>query len=120
MSHPAFRVRAVVLVTLVGSLIACGGGSGSSTSSVNAAAALAAAKQKFDSTAGVHFALSSENATGGDVYLTGGDGDASRPSNFGGTFKVFFHIGVISVKVVSSGGGFYVQLPLSSLPSRLD
>jgi hypothetical protein len=97
-----------------------GGGSGSSTSSASASAMLATAKQTVDAASSLHFDLSSENATGGTVYLKSGNGDAARPSDFGGTFDVYFNIGTITIKVVSTAGVFYVQLPFTGSWDKTD
>jgi hypothetical protein len=102
-------------------LVGCGGGGGgSSTSSANPTEMLAAAKHTVDSTPSLHFDLSSENATGGTVYLKSGNGDAARPSDFGGTFDVYYNIGTITLKVVSTAGTFYVQLPFTGTWDKTD
>jgi hypothetical protein len=111
--------RLALLVAGLTVLAACGSG-GSSSTSVDAAAMLAAAKHTVDTASSLHFSLSSQNASGGSVYLKGGDGDAARPDKFSGTFDVYFNIGTITISVVSTSGAFYVQLPFTGSWDKTD
>jgi lipoprotein LprG len=68
----------------------------------------------------VHFALSSSGAPSTGTILTGGDGDISRPSSFGGTLKVQAAGSTVDLKVVSVGGTVYAQLPFAQKYSVID
>ena len=79
----------------------------------SAATLLQRAKATFDQTTAFHFQLSSQNTPGTGLELTAAEGDALRPDGFTGTLTVEDAGLPLAIKVVSTGGGFYVQLPFS-------
>ena len=78
------------------------------------------AKASIDSAPAVHFVLTSQDATGSGALITGGSGDARRPDSFSGTLQVSDSGFNLSVGVVSTGGVFYAQTPLSLGYTRTD
>ena len=108
----------LLLLVIAGAatLAACG----SSGPPPDPRAELTTAKAKVDAASALHFALSSENAGGSDVYVNGGDGDAARPDGFSGNFDVYYKVGIVKVGVASSGGTFYVKLPFGGGFSKAD
>ncbi len=79
----------------------------------SAATLLQRARATFDQTTSFHFQLSSQDTPGTGLELTGAVGDALRPDGFAGTLTVQ-ELGLpLAVKVVSTGGGFWVELPFS-------
>jgi LppX_LprAFG lipoprotein len=101
-----------LLVTGIAVLLlgACGG----STTAPDPAALLRDAKQSVDSASGLHFTLTSQNVTGTGPLITGGEGNARRPNSFSGSLSVVDSGFTVTVNVVSSGGVFYAQTPLST------
>jgi lipoprotein LprG len=87
---------------------ACGGSSGPS-----AATLLQKAKATFDQTTSFHFQLSSQNTPGIGLELTAAQGDALRPDGFTGTLTIEDAGLPLAIKVVSTGGKFYVELPFT-------
>ncbi len=77
-------------------------------------------KTSIDAAATVHFTLTSQGVTGTGTLITGGQGDASRPDSFAGTLSVVAGGFPVSVKIVSTGGVFYAQTPLSSTYDKTD
>jgi outer membrane lipoprotein-sorting protein len=110
----AFALMAVLLALPV--LAGCtGGGSGDSATEL-----LAKAKKTLDATKTVHFVLTSTGAPATGTILTGGEGDIARPSSFQGTLK-FQAVGSnVDLKVISSGGTVYAQLPFAQSYSTID
>lgn len=90
------------------------GACGSGSNTPNPAQLLHDAKQSVDSALGLHFTLTSQNVAGSGPLITGGAGDARRPSSFAGSLSVVDSGFTLSVKVVSTGGVFYAQTPLST------
>lgn len=103
-------VAAVLAALLMPQLSGCGG----RTYETDPRQLLSEGRQAVDSTPAVHFTLTSENAGGVATYISGGEGDARRPDGFAGSFSVSFNGLLLSIGVVSSGGTFYVKLPLRS------
>ena len=92
-----------------------GGGSGDSATEL-----LAKAKKTLDATKTVHFVLTSTGAPATGTILTGGEGDIARPSSFQGTLKVQAVGSNVDLKVISSGGTVYAQLPFAQSYSTID
>jgi len=110
----AFALMAVLLALPV--LAGCtGGGSGDSATEL-----LAKAKKTLDATKTVHFVLTSTGAPATGTILTGGEGDIARPSSFQGTLKVQAVGSNVDLKVISSGGTVYAQLPFAQSYSTID
>ena len=61
----------------------------------------------------MHFTLTSQGVTGTGTLITGGQGDARRPDSFAGSLSVVAGGFPVTVNVVSTGGVFYAQTPLS-------
>ncbi|MGB9378694.1 MAG: LppX_LprAFG lipoprotein [Mycobacteriales bacterium] len=118
-------VRSRVLVVCALCVVALGLASCSSTKNNRSGrpdgpvALLAAAKQTIDSTDSLHFSLTSSNVPDGAV-LRGGEGSAARPDKFKGDLKVAFAGTTANVKVISVGGKFYAQLPITPGYSTVD
>jgi lipoprotein LprG len=108
----ALMAALVALPVLAG----CTGG-GSSDSAPDL---LAKAKKTLDSTKTIHFVLTSTGAPATGTILTGGEGDIARPSSFEGTLKVQAVGSTVDLKVVSSGGTVYAQLPFAQSYSTID
>jgi lipoprotein LprG len=79
----------------------------------SAATLLQRAKATFDQTTAFHIQLTSQNAAGSGTMLTAAQGDAVRPDGFSGTLSIENSGFTLQVKVVSTGGNFYVQLPFT-------
>jgi lipoprotein LprG len=107
-------VRRLVIATAIVLIAGCG------TTPVDAAQLLRDAKQSIDSASAVHFTLTSQNVTGAGPLITGGEGDARRPDGFSGKLNVVVAGFAVTVNVVSTGGVFYAQTPLSSSYDRTD
>jgi len=99
------RIAAVAGLALAAA--ACG------HSGPSAATLLQKAKTTFDQTSSFHFQLSSQNTPGAGLELTAAAGDAVRPDGFTGTLTVEEAGLPLAIKVVSTGGNFYAQLPFS-------
>jgi lipoprotein LprG len=95
------------LSAAVTTLSACGS---SKTFETDPRALLHEAKQVVDSTPALHFAITSQNATGSGVFITGGDGDAARPDRFAGTIAVSLNGIGVNIRILSVGGVFSVSL----------
>ena len=108
---PATLRGAVLLVAaLLAALLAgCSGGSSDSPSDL-----LGKAKTTLDQTKSVHFVLTSQGTPSAGTALMGGEGDIARPSAFQGTLKVQAAGSTVDLKVISSGGKVYAQLPLAT------
>lgn len=73
------------------------------------------AKSTIDGTEALHFTLTSENAKGSGLVLSGGEGDARRkPDAFTGTLTVTLAGAPLTVRIVSVGGTFYAQEPFAT------
>lgn len=107
----------LALALLLVALTACSGGGSKQES---ASDLLAKAKTTLDQTKSVHFVLSSQGTPSAGTALMGGEGDIARPSAFQGTLKVQAVGSTVDLKVVSSGGKVYAQLPLASTYSQVD
>ncbi len=101
------RRRLAALAGLAIAIAACG------YSGPSAAALLQKAKATFDQTTSFHLQLSSQDTPGTGLELTAAEGDALRPDGFTGTLTIEEAGLPLAVKVVSTGGGFYVELPFS-------
>ncbi|MGH7721401.1 MAG: LppX_LprAFG lipoprotein [Candidatus Dormibacteria bacterium] len=114
-------MRGARRLLVTGTALALSAGCGSAPA-VDPAQLLRDAKHSIDSTPAVHFTLTSANvtATGAAPLITGGEGDARRPNSFAGSLSVVAAGFPLNVKVVSSGGAFYAQTPLSSGYTRTD
>jgi lipoprotein LprG len=75
---------------------------------------LAQAKATIDHTPSLHVALTSENARGTGVVLTGADADAKRPNSFAGALHVSAGGAPLTVSIVSISGTFYAELPFTT------
>jgi hypothetical protein len=104
----------VVTVATVAALAGCG------SAPVDPAQVLRDAKQSIDSASAVHFTLTSQGVTGTGPLITGGSGDAHRPSGFAGSLSVLVGGFPLTVNVVSTGGVFYAQTPLAAGYTRAD
>jgi lipoprotein LprG len=107
-------IRRLVIATATILIAGCG------TTPVDPAQLLRDAKQSIDSASAVHFTLTSQNVTGAGPLITGGEGDARRPDSFSGRLNVVVAGFAVTVNVVSTGGVFYAQTPLSSSYDRTD
>jgi lipoprotein LprG len=110
------RGRLLVAGASLALLAACG----SSATAPDPGQLLKDAKQSIDSAPTVHFTLTSQGVTGTGTLITGGQGDASRPNSFAGTLSVVAGGFPVTVKIVSTGGVFYAQTPLSSSYDKTD
>jgi lipoprotein LprG len=99
--------RLLVTGTAVLLLGACG------SPPVDPAQLLRDGKQSVDSASGLHFTLTSQNVTGTGPLITGGQGDARRPNSFSGTLTVVDSGFTVTVNIVSTGGVFYAETPLT-------
>jgi hypothetical protein len=108
----ALMAALVALPVLAG----CSGGG----SSQSAPDLLAKAKTTLDATKTVHFVLSSSGAPPTGTILTGGEGDIARPSSFQGTLKVQAVGSTVDLKVISSGGTVFAELPFAQTYSTID
>jgi lipoprotein LprG len=109
-------VMSCVAVLMAG---ACGGHS-SAPPKADAQTLLRRGKATLDATQSAHFVLTSQDVSGGGTTITGGEGDLARPDQLQGTFDVTISGFNASVKVVSKGGVFAVQLPFQSGYTRTD
>jgi len=96
----------VVAATAVAS---CG-----STPAADPHALLQQAKRTIDAAPSLHFVLTSTGASGTGTLITGGEGDALRPESFSGTLNVVRSGFSVRVHIVSTGGQFLVELPLTT------
>lgn len=110
------RGRLLVIGTSLALLSACG----SSAAALDPNQLLRDGKKSIDTAPTVHFTLTSQGVTGTGTLITGGQGDASRPNSFAGTLSVVAAGFPVTVKIVSTGGVFYAQTPLSSSYDRTD
>ena len=111
--HPEdTTLRAVGALAGVATLAALvlGGCGSSRTFETDPRAILREAKQVVDTTAALHFAITSENASGSGIFITGGDGDAARPDRFAGTIAVSLHGIPVNIRILSVAGVFSVSL----------
>jgi hypothetical protein len=113
-------VRGPRRLLVIGTSLAVLGGCGSNAVALDPAQLLRDAKKSIDNASSVHFALTSAGVSGTGTLITGGQGDASRPNSFAGTLSVVAAGFPVTVKVVSTGGVFYAQTPLSSAYDRTD
>jgi lipoprotein LprG len=104
----------------MGTSLAVLSGCGSSAATLDPSQLLRDGKKSIDSAPAVHFTLTSQGVTGTGTLITGGQGDARRPNSFTGTLTVVAAGFPITVKVVSTGGAFYAQTPLSSSYVKTD
>jgi lipoprotein LprG len=100
--------RGLAAVAGLSALIAACGYTGPSAGTL-----LQRAKTTFDQTSAFHIQLTSQNASGSGTVLTAAEGDAVRPDGFSGTLTVLEAGFPLQIKVISTGGKFYVQLPFS-------
>ena len=77
-------------------------------------------KQSIDGASAVHFTLTSQGVSGNGTMITGGQGDARRPNSFAGSLNVVAGGFPVSVNIVSTGGVFYAQTPLSPRYDKTD
>jgi lipoprotein LprG len=103
--------RLIGFVLAVVTVASCGS---SSTSAPDPAQLLRDAKTAIDSASSVHFTITSQNVSGPGPLLTGGDGNAVRPSSFAGKLAVVYAGFPVSIDVVSIGGSFWVATPLTA------
>ena len=75
---------------------------------------LGQAKTTLDQDQSLHFSLTSENAQGPGIILTGAEGDAKRPNAFTGVLHVVADGAPLQVSIVSVGGTFFAELPFTS------
>ncbi|MBJ7594606.1 MAG: LppX_LprAFG lipoprotein [Candidatus Dormibacteraeota bacterium] len=106
---------------VVGIVLTMLAGCGSSTNAtLDPAQLLRDAKQSIDSASALHFTLTSQGAVGNGTLITGGQGDARRPDSFTGSLSVVAAGFPVTVNVVSTGGVFYAQTPLTPRYERTD
>jgi hypothetical protein len=110
------RGRRLVMATSLALVVGCG----SAAAATDPGQLLRDGKQSIDSAPSVHFTLTSEGVTGGGTLITGGQGDARRPNSFAGALSVSVAGFPVTVNVVSAGGVFYAQTPLSPKYERTD
>jgi hypothetical protein len=116
-STAAVRVVTAALLAVIAG--ACGGSS--RTYETDAAQILSESKQVVDASSSLHFKLTSEGAgSSSGIVIKGGEGDAVRPSGFAGSFDITRSGFSLSLKIVSSGGSFYVQLPFTTGYQKTD
>lgn len=109
----AFASRVVAFAIAAAALAGCGGSS--RTYESDPRQILAEAKQVVDGSNALHFKFTSDNVSSSSgIAIKGGDGDAVRPNGFAGSFDITRSGFALSLKVVSVGGAFYVQLPFTS------
>ncbi len=111
-------MRGAGRLLVVGASLALLAGCG--MTAVDPAQLLRDAKLSVDSAPALHFTLTSDGVTGSGTLITGGQGDARRPNSFAGTLNVVAAGFPVSVNVVSTGGVFYAQTPLSSAFTKTD
>lgn len=99
----AVRLGAAVVVA---ALSGCG-----STPAADPHPLLQQAKRTIDATPSLHFVLTSSGASGSGTLITGGEGDALRPDSFAGSLRVLRSGFALTVKILSTGGQFMVELP---------
>ena len=109
--------RLLVVGIVLAALAGCGS---SSNVPLDPAQLLRDAKQSVDSAPALHFALTSQGVTGNGTLITGGQGDAHRPNSFAGSLNVVVAGFPVTVNVVSTGGVFYAQTPLSPRYDKAD
>ena len=109
------RGRLLVLGASLTVVAACG-----SPAAPDPSQLLKDAKTSIDGAPTVHFTLTSQGVTGTGTLITGGQGDASRPNSFAGSLSVVAGGFPVTVKIVSTGGVFYAQTPLSSSYDKTD
>ncbi len=88
-------------------------GCGSSATAPDPNQLLRDGKKSIDAATAVHFTLTSQGVNGTGTLITGGQGDAVRPNSFAGSLNVVAGGFPVTVKIVSTGGVFYAQTPLS-------
>jgi lipoprotein LprG len=110
----------IVAAGLAALLLAGGCSSHSSTPAVKADTLLQQAKATVDKTQSVHFALTSQGVDRTGTTITGGEGDLARPDQLQGSFTVTISGFNATVKVVSTGGDFYAQLPFQNHYTKTD
>ena len=115
MAHRLHRHLLALLCATAGAaaLASCGGSS--RTYESDPQALLREGKAAVDGSSAIHFKLTSDSSSGGSstVVIKDGEGDAVRPDGFSGSFDVVRSGLAIGLKVVSTGGTFYVQLPFT-------
>ena len=118
--RPQRRPGAICLGAIALALAGCGGSS--RTYESDPQALLREAKAAVDGSGALHFKLASDGATatGSTIVIKDGEGDAKRPDGFTGSFDVVRSGFALSLKVVSTGGTFYVQLPFTTGFARTD
>lgn len=104
------------LTTLAGLLAAglAASACGSSPSETDARTVLRQAKATIDATQSIHFTLSSKDAKGSGIIISGGDGDARRPDQFRGHLTLSENGFSVAVEIVSVNGTFYAQPPFTT------
>ena len=112
------RRRARLLV--IGTSLSLVAGCGSTTTTNDPSRLLRDAKASIDAAPAVHFTLTSQGVTGSGTLITGGQGDARRPNSFAGSLSVVVAGFPVTVNIVSTGGAFYAQTPLSSTYDKTD
>src|SRR5487761_549696 len=101
--------RPLAAIAGLAALVASCGYAGPSASTL-----LQRGKAAFDHTSAFHLQLTSQDATGSGILLTGANGDAVRPDGFRGNLQVEQSGLNLQVSVVSTAGHFYIQLPFSA------
>jgi lipoprotein LprG len=106
-------VRGRGRLLLIGASLILVAACGSSTAAPDANQLLRDGKQSIDAASAVHFTLTSQGVSGNGTLITGGQGDARRPNSFAGSLNVVAGGFPVTVNIVSTGGAFYAQTPLS-------
>jgi lipoprotein LprG len=109
---PVLALALLLVVLLTG----CSGGS----KQQSAPDLLSRAKKALDGTGAAHFVLTSQGTPSGGTAIQGGEGDIARPPAFQGTLKVQAAGSSVDLKVISSGGTVYAQLPFAGSYSKVD
>ncbi|MDX6285279.1 MAG: lipoprotein LprG [Frankiales bacterium] len=106
-----------MLLVLAGAIALTGCGGGKKTDPQEL---IAQAKATLDTTAGLHFELTSSGTPKSGTVIVGGTGDVARPDGFKGSITVSRSGLQFSIEVVSVGGSVYIKPPLVSAYTKAD
>ena len=121
MSLPRAIVRPALVVVAVLLVAGCSGDDTSAGRPDNSAKdLLVSAKAAIDAADSAHFTITSADVPDGGTALVGGEGSAARPGQFEGSLEVSFGGTTATVKVISTDGTVYAQLPFASTYTETD
>lgn len=104
----------LVAAPLVAAAVALAG-CGASTPTAAPATLLQQAKATVDAARSIHYELSSSGGTSASgLVIVGGSGDAARPDELRGSFRVTDSGIPVTVAILAAGGRFYAQLPFQT------